>query len=212
MTLDAFVIEYGYKPGIKYSIPYILSSLNILSFSGFGKLCTPCQKFQSARKITFQNRLCEKLSLETLVQSISQPHKIFPLHFHNIREVVNYPNQSSSIRFDSIRFSLYSTRFDSVHFFKFRIRFDLIRLNRIESNRIELFDNSIRFRSLTGTTVNLCAMIVTMIQNINILLQTIAGLILQVVPRLKQVLPVKGSIVYLVALLHRIKLILRLRT
>ena len=69
---------------------------------------------------------------------MSQPHKISPLHFHNIREVVNYPNQSSSIRFDSIRFSLYSTRFDSVHFFKFRIRFDSIRLNRIESNRIIL--------------------------------------------------------------------------
>ena len=84
----------------------------------------------------FQNRLCEKFSLETLVQSISQPHKISPLHFYNIREVVNYPNQSSSIRFDSIRFSLYSTQFDSVHFFKFGIRFDLIRLNRIESNRI----------------------------------------------------------------------------
>ena len=31
------------------------------------------------------------------------------LHFHNIRDIVNYPNQSSSIRFDS------------VHFFKFGI-------------------------------------------------------------------------------------------
>ena len=100
-------------------------------------------------KLRFK-RDCQKFSLETLVQSMSQPHKISPLHFHNIREVVNYPNQSSSIRFDSIRFSLYSTRFDSVHFFKFGIRFDSIRLNRIE-----LFDNSIHFRSLAQyTTMN----------------------------------------------------------
>ena len=106
------------------------------------------------RKLRFKTD-CQKFSLETLLQSISQPHKISPLHFHNIREVVNYPNQSSSIRFDSIRFdsirfSLYSTRFDSVHFFKFGIRFDSIRLNRIE-----LFDNSIRFRSLLLITVDI---------------------------------------------------------
>ena len=136
LTLDAFVIEYGYKLGTKWSIPYILSSFNILSFSEFGKLCTPCRKFQSARKITFQNRLCEKFSLETLVQSMSQPHKISPLHFRNIREERSLIIRISQVVLDSIRFSLYSTQSDSVHFFKFRIRFDSIRMNRIESNRI----------------------------------------------------------------------------
>ena len=77
-----------------------------------------CRKFQSARKITFQNRFCEKFSLETLVQSISQPHKISPLHFHSITEVVNYPNQSGSVRFDSvcIRLDLIRSTFSNLEF------------------------------------------------------------------------------------------------
>ena len=117
---DAWCLRYRVRIQTWHKIvhtEYIILTQYSCLFSGFGKLCTPYRKFQSAWKITFQNRLCQKFSLETLVQSISQPHKISPLHFHNIREVVNYPNQSSSIRFDSVC-----------------IRLDSIRLNRIESN------------------------------------------------------------------------------
>jgi hypothetical protein len=67
--------------------------------------------------------------------------KMCLLHPRNMREIADYPNKQSYIRFDSIRFILYSTRFDSTYFFKIWIRFDLIRLSRIESNRIiRLFD------------------------------------------------------------------------
>ena len=125
------------------------------------------------------------------MQSISQPHKISPLHFHNIREIVNYPNQSSSIRFDSIqsvfdsiRFDSVCIRLDSIRFVCIRLdsdsihsvfdsirfdslcirldsirstfsnlEFDSIQFDWIESGRIELFDNSIRFRSLICTAI-----------------------------------------------------------
>ena len=50
------------------------------------------------------------------MQSISQSHKISSLHFHNIREVVNYPNQSSSIRFDSIQFDWIESNYSTIRF------------------------------------------------------------------------------------------------
>jgi hypothetical protein len=68
--------------------------------------------------------------------------------------------RTDSIRFDSSELIFDSIRFDSLKKIWIRIRFDStgsqfgydsIRLSRIESSRIELFNNSIRFRSLFST-------------------------------------------------------------
>ena len=75
-----------------------------------------------------------------------------------MKVIANHPNEKNIIRLDPIGFSLYSTRFDSFctrpdsiqsTFLKFQ--FGTIRFDSVESDRVESFDNSTRFRALKHT-------------------------------------------------------------